>query len=157
MKSRTVPYGDSNRPTEKQFMKRQALSVPCFSTSPQSHGPFWKHAPSYCNLKIRDTQRNSQIKKSHLKNKNKCKHFFTLEIQAMRSGNTYTGLWEQRVHDVVKNEKVFFFPYLKKKTPKQLLPHIHCSTEHAHSISLMNYFYTKIRQKLVSTFPCSIR
>lgn len=57
---------------------------------------------------IATRRHRERAKKSHLKDKISA-NVFTLEIQAMRSGNTNTRRWEQCVYDAVKNEKVFFF------------------------------------------------
>lgn len=122
-----------------------------FSVEPRTP---WKTRSELLQLEVRDTEteRESQ-KKSHLKNKNKCKHLYFRnssydewehKYQTMRTA----CLWWRK-----EWESLFFFSFFLLK--KKLLSCIHCSTEYAHSISLMSYSYANVRHKLGSTSPCS--
>lgn len=122
-----------------------------FSVEPRTP---WKTRSELLQLEVRDTETERESQKKVTLRTKISANIFTLEIQAMTSGNTNTRLWEQRVCDGGKNEKVFFFlfPFFPFK---KLLSCIHCSTEYAHSISLMSYSYANVRHKLGSTSPCS--
>lgn len=124
-----------------------------FSVEPRTPG---KRCSELLQLEVGDTERERAPKKSHLRNKNKCKHLYFRnssydewehKYQTMRT----TCLWWRK-----EWEKSFLCFPLKKKKNQQLLSCIHCSTEYAHSISLMSYSYTNVKHKLGSTFPCSI-
>lgn len=121
-----------------------------FSVEPRTP---WKTRSELLQLEVRDTETERESQKKVTLRTKISANIFTLEIQAMTSGNTNTRLWEQRVCDGGKNEKVFFFFFFPFK--KKLLSCIHCSTEYAHSISLMSYSYANVRHKLGSTSPCS--
>lgn len=117
-----------------------------FSVEPRTP---WKTHLELLQLQVGDTEREQ--KKSHLKNKNKCKHLYFRNSSYDEWEHKYQTMRTECLWWRKEWEKAFFFLFLLK-----LSSCIHCSTEYAHSISSMSYSYTNVRHKLGSTFPCSI-
>lgn len=154
MQRSTVPYWDRDCPTVTEFLQRWAQCAMVWVLLCRATNPWEKMLRATAARSWRHRERAP--KKSHLRNKNKCKHLYFRnssydewehKYQTMRT----TCLWWRK-----EWEKSFLCFPLKKKKNQQLLSCIHCSTEYAHSISLMSYSYTNVKHKLGSTFPCSI-
>lgn len=153
MQRSAIPYWDGDCPTVTELLQRPAQCAMVGALLCRATNPLENTLRAIAAWSQRHRDRERAKKKVTLRTKISA-NIFTLEIQAMTSGNTNTRLWEQRVCDGGKNEKVFFFlfPFFPFK---KLLSCIHCSTEYAHSISLMSYSYANVRHKLGSTSPCS--
>lgn len=152
MQRSAIPYWDGDCPTVTELLQRPAQCAMVGALLCRATNPLENTLRAIAAWSQRHRDRERAKKKVTLRTKISA-NIFTLEIQAMTSGNTNTRLWEQRVCDGGKNEKVFFFFFFPFK--KKLLSCIHCSTEYAHSISLMSYSYANVRHKLGSTSPCS--
>lgn len=152
MQRSAIPYWDGDCPTVTELLQRPAQCAMVGALLCRATNPLENTLRAIAAWSQRHRDREREPKKVTLRTKISA-NIFTLEIQAMTSGNTNTRLWEQRVCDGGKNEKVFFFFFFPFK--KKLLSCIHCSTEYAHSISLMSYSYANVRHKLGSTSPCS--
>lgn len=153
MQRSAIPYWDGDCPTVTELLQRPAQCAMVGALLCRATNPLENTLRAIAAWSQRHRDREREPKKSHLKNKNKCKHLYFRnssydewehKYQTMRTA----CLWWRK-----EWESLFFFSFFLLK--KKLLSCIHCSTEYAHSISLMSYSYANVRHKLGSTSPCS--